>query len=124
MNSIIESLWFFSEKHPQQDAFVFLPDGVNETARLTYQELLSKSLLLADHLRNLQAAGSQALLLFPSGLDYIISFWACLLAGVTAVPAYPPRPGKPAPRIERIAVIGAAAALGVLLVAFAIWRWL
>lgn len=32
----------------------------------------------------------RALILYPPGLDYIYAFYACLFAGVIAVPAYPP----------------------------------
>ena len=35
------------------------------------------------------APGDRALLVFPFGLSFVCSFWACLFAGVVAVPLYP-----------------------------------
>ncbi|MGO4312189.1 AMP-binding protein [Pseudomonas sp. KB_15] len=35
-------------------------------------------------------AHNRAVLLFPSGPDYVAAFFGCLYAGVIAVPAYPP----------------------------------
>jgi len=37
--------------------------------------------------------GETVLLVYPPGLDFIVTFFACLKAGVVAVPVYPPRPG-------------------------------
>ncbi len=47
-------------------------------------------------------AGERALLLYPSGLDYLAGFFGCLYAGVVAVPAYPPRNHRNTPRILSI----------------------
>jgi amino acid adenylation domain-containing protein len=44
------------------------------------------------------------LLLYPQGLDYIAAFFACLYAGVVAVPTYPPRRNRPDPRLTAIAI--------------------
>ena len=35
--------------------------------------------------------GDRAVLLFPPGLDFIVAFFGCLLAGVIAVPIMVPR---------------------------------
>ena len=47
--------------------------------------------------------GERALLLYPSGLDFVAAFFGCLYAGVTAVPAYPPRRNRNMARIASIA---------------------
>ena len=47
--------------------------------------------------------GERALLLYPSGLDFVAAFFGCLYAGVTAVPAYPPRRNRNMARIDAIA---------------------
>ena len=49
---------------------------------------------LMENVQSLGAAGKRALLLFPTGLDYITTFFGCFYAGVVAIPAYPPRPGR------------------------------
>lgn len=64
---------------------------------LTYGDLADRAAQTAAAiLRAIPAAAGDdgqlpaALVLHPPGLDYIVSLWACLLAGVPAVPAYPP----------------------------------
>ena len=60
---------------------------------LTHRDLKRRAKSLAAYLQNTQnncAVGDRAILLYPSGLDYIIAFFACLYAGVIAVPAFPP----------------------------------
>jgi len=64
--------------------------------RLTHHDLKQRAKSLAAYLQNTQntqntcAVGDRAILLYPSGLDYIVAFFACLYAGVIAVPAFPP----------------------------------
>ena len=65
-------------------------DGEREEVHLTYAQLDEKARAIAAWLQEMDAEGERALLLYPSGLDFIAAFFACLYAGVTAVPAYPP----------------------------------
>ncbi|MCK4440478.1 MAG: AMP-binding protein, partial [Sulfurovaceae bacterium] len=46
--------------------------------------------------------GDRALLLYPSGLDFIYAFLGCLYAGIVAVPAYPPRKNQKIDRLRNI----------------------
>jgi myxalamid-type polyketide synthase MxaB len=46
--------------------------------------------------------GDRALLLYPSGEEFIIAFFACLYAGVIAVPVYPPRRNQKLSRLQAI----------------------
>ncbi|HEX9945239.1 MAG TPA: amino acid adenylation domain-containing protein, partial [Thermoanaerobaculia bacterium] len=79
-------------ERPEQTAFVFLADGETEACRLTYADLDRRARAMAAALRGLVDSGERALLLYPSGLEFVASFLGCLIAGVVAVPAYPPRP--------------------------------
>ena len=59
---------------------------------VSYKDFYSKIVSYAATLQkinNLQK-GERALILYPPGLDYISVFYACLLSGIIAVPAYPP----------------------------------
>jgi len=78
-------------ERPEREAFVFLADGGEPAARLTYGELDRRARAIAARLRASLAPGDRALLLYPPGLEFIAAFFGCLYAGVTAVPAYPPR---------------------------------
>ena len=53
-------------------------------------------------LRRCSRPGDRALLLYPSGAEFVTAFFGCLYAGVVAVPAYPPRNARHLPRIEAI----------------------
>ncbi|HEY2737196.1 MAG TPA: AMP-binding protein, partial [Thermoanaerobaculia bacterium] len=78
-------------ERPEREAFVFLADGGEPAARLTYGELDRRARVIAAQLRASLVPGDRALLLYPPGLEFIAAFFGCLYAGVTAVPAYPPR---------------------------------
>ncbi|MBE7527121.1 MAG: amino acid adenylation domain-containing protein [Burkholderiales bacterium] len=71
-------------------AYVFLIDGEHQEQSITYKELDSRARMIAGCLQATHKAGERALLLYPSGLDYIVAFFACLYAGLIAVPVYPP----------------------------------
>jgi acyl-CoA synthetase (AMP-forming)/AMP-acid ligase II len=85
-----------------QIAYVFLADGEQRETSITYQELEQRVRAAAASLQSRLALGDRALLLYPPGLDYIVSFLACLYAGVIPVPAYPPDNGNLA-RLQGIA---------------------
>ena len=92
---------------PQKDAgYRFLVNGEDKYEDCSYQELAHRATVLAAELQRRNLKGERALLLFPPGIDYIVSFFGCLLAGVVPVPAYPPdlkRIGKTLPRLRVIA---------------------
>jgi 8-amino-7-oxononanoate synthase len=83
--------------------FRFVIDGERETAEWTYADLDRKARAIAASLQALDLEGERALLLYPSGLDFVAAFFGCLYAGVTAVPAYPPRRNRNMARIDAIA---------------------
>ncbi|HET6377221.1 MAG TPA: amino acid adenylation domain-containing protein [Methylocella sp.] len=92
-------------------AFVFLGNGENETARLTFAELDRSARAVAVHLLELAKPGERALLLYPPGLEFIAAFLGCLYAGVIAVPANPPS----RQHLHRLtAIVGDAAPSAVL----------
>ncbi|WP_277752976.1 fatty acyl-AMP ligase [Microcystis aeruginosa] len=81
---------------------MFLANGETETARLTYQQLDQKAKALAAQLQLQMSPGERALLLYPSGEEFIIAFFTCLYAGVIAVPVYPPRRNQKLSRLQAI----------------------
>jgi acyl-CoA synthetase (AMP-forming)/AMP-acid ligase II/FPC/CPF motif-containing protein YcgG/acyl carrier protein len=78
-----------ASRQPDQVAVRFLIDGEYEEENLSYADLDRQARQLAAELHRHANAGDRAMLLLPSGLDYVVSFFACLYAGVIAVPAYP-----------------------------------
>ncbi|ARA93389.1 hypothetical protein AWN76_009625 [Rhodothermaceae bacterium RA] len=105
-STLIDLLRHRAHHEPDRLAYTFLPDGevgAGDTAvSLTYGELDRQARAIAARLQAVEAAGERALLLYPSGLEYIAAFFGCLYAGVTAVPAYPPRKNRSLDRIDGI----------------------
>ncbi|MFK0734780.1 MAG: beta-ketoacyl synthase N-terminal-like domain-containing protein, partial [Gloeotrichia echinulata HAB0833] len=71
-----------------------------ESATMTYGELDKQARAIASHLQSMR--GKRALLLYPSGLEFITAFFGCLYAGVIAVPVYPPRQNQKLSRLLSI----------------------
>lgn len=101
--TILEVLQNWALSQPQQVAFTFLEDGETESAQITYAELVSRARCIAGCLQvhGIQP-GDRALLLYPSGLEFITAFLGCLYAGVIAVPTYTPQSKRHLPRLQAI----------------------
>ncbi|XLS29490.1 non-ribosomal peptide synthase/polyketide synthase [Flavobacteriaceae bacterium M23B6Z8] len=100
--TIIDKLVRHSKTSPDKIVYRFLENGEDETCSFTYAELESKTSLIAANILQHTKKGERALLLYPSGLDFIAAFLACLRAGVIAVPAYPPSGKRRLSRLEGI----------------------
>jgi acyl-CoA synthetase (AMP-forming)/AMP-acid ligase II/1-acyl-sn-glycerol-3-phosphate acyltransferase len=69
----------------------FLADGDRDERRLTYAELETRALAVAAALaRRGLLPGDRVLVMLPTGLDFIETFFGIALAGMVAVPVYPP----------------------------------
>ncbi|MEM7579344.1 MAG: AMP-binding protein, partial [Cyanobacteria bacterium P01_A01_bin.80] len=84
-----EVLRYRAQYQSNRQAYIFLQNGETESASLTYGELDRQAHTIANHLKEI--SGERALLLYPSGLEFIAAFFGCLYAGVVAVPVYPPK---------------------------------
>lgn len=102
-STFVELLNYRALYQPNKIGFQFLHDGKTVTATLTYQELHKQAKVIASQLKSTGVVeGECALLLYPPGLEFISAFFACLYAGVVAVPAYPPHLNRPTPRLQAI----------------------
>ncbi|GLU34915.1 condensation domain-containing protein [Trinickia caryophylli] len=100
-HDLVSALSSRVEQDPEQVAVRFLADGEADARELTYAALDAGARRLAAVLRRHGGAGDRVLLMLPSGLDYVVSFFACQYAGMIAVPAYPPEAQHSA-HIERL----------------------
>lgn len=100
--TLVELLQKRAQEQPDSTAYIFLKDGETESNRLLYKELDSAARAIAYYLQELCQAGDRALLLYPSGLEFIAAFFGCLYAGVVAVPAYPPKRNQKMTRLQAI----------------------
>jgi acyl-CoA synthetase (AMP-forming)/AMP-acid ligase II len=88
--SLVDLLRYRAAKQPNDRAYVLLSDQGQEESVLTFAELDQRASDVAARLAHGQI-GDRALLLFGPGLDFIIAYFGCLLAGVIAVPMMLPR---------------------------------
>jgi acyl-CoA synthetase (AMP-forming)/AMP-acid ligase II len=111
---LVELLSERARRHPERVALRFLHDGESDQNALTYAELHARACRLAALLSERTRAGERALLLYPSGPEYVTALLACFYAGVVAVPAYPPQSVQPQ-QVGRILAIARDAQPALLL---------
>src|SRR5271165_1125876 len=101
-STLVEVLRWRALRQPEHLAYAYLLDGEVEGGRLTYAELDCEARTIAALLQTHCASGQRALLIYPTGLEFIAAFFGCLYAGVVAVPAYLPRLNRPMPRLRSL----------------------
>jgi acyl-CoA synthetase (AMP-forming)/AMP-acid ligase II/acyl carrier protein len=111
LTSIVDLLEQRAALHPDSHAFSFLKDGTVEVDRLTYSQLRSKVVALAAHFQSVGLVNKAALLLYPPGLEFIVAFYACLYARVTAIPAVPPSVNRHLVNLDAITIDAGADAI-------------
>lgn len=90
--NLVERLREHATLRPEKVALRFL-EGDDVADELTFAALDGRIRALAAWLQQTGGAGERAVVLLPSGINYAVAFYACLYAGVIAVPAYPPEGG-------------------------------
>ncbi|WP_338580278.1 non-ribosomal peptide synthetase [Pseudomonas sp. ML2-2023-6] len=92
--NLAQALQLRAAKTPDRLALRFLADDPLDAVVLSYGELDLRARTIAAALQANAGVGERAVLLFPSGPDYVAAFFGCLYAGVIAVPAYPPESAR------------------------------
>ncbi len=92
--TLAQALQQRAARTPDRLALRFLGDDQSASQVLTYADLDLRARAFAAALQANAAVGDRAVLLLPSGPDYVAAFFACLYAGVIAVPAYPPESSR------------------------------
>ncbi|BAW96917.1 AMP-binding enzyme [[Synechococcus] sp. NIES-970] len=113
--SLLDILDQRAQTQADAQAYLFLQNGETESGSLTYGELAHRAKAIAKQLAPWR--GERALLLYPSGLEFITAFFGCLYGGVIAVPVYPPKRNQKLSRLVAIAQ-NAEAALALTTEAF------
>lgn len=117
-----------TQQFPEKKVYHFSETGlVKDNLSYTYSALEEKIIHLAALIQEHASPGDRVLMIFAPGMDYIVAFWACIYAGVIAVPAYPPfnkntvekiqaviENAKPALILSNTAVITAIKRLGLV----------
>lgn len=89
--SLVALLERRAQTQPDDRAYLFLSDRGEEEAVLSFRRLHEAALATAGQLSERVRAGDRALLVFPPGVEFMVAFFGCLIAGVIAVPMMPPR---------------------------------
>ena len=86
--SLVKVLLERALRTPEQNAYIFLNEDGQEASRLDYGRLHAAVARTAAKLAGTASRGERVLLLLPPGQTYVVSFYACLLAGMVAVPVF------------------------------------
>ena len=92
--SFVEVLCRHAQDRPSGTALLFLREGEEEVANITFSGLDGRARAIAAFLQKEGIQEQRVLLLLPSGVEFITAFLGCLYAGVIAVPAFPFHPGR------------------------------
>mmetsp|Transcript_18819 Transcript_18819/g.38729 ORF Transcript_18819/g.38729 Transcript_18819/m.38729 type:complete len:289 (-) Transcript_18819:2093-2959(-) len=97
-------------KYPSETCLTWLDAKGHEKCVLTFRVLWRRAGALARLLLGAWGVthGERVLLCFAPGPEFFVIFWACLRAGVVAVPVYPPDPAKMQKAIDKLALVHAA----------------
>lgn len=90
-SSLVALLARRAETQPDDRAYLFLSDRGDEEAVLTFRQLSDSARVVAARLGETVRTGDRALLIFPPGVEFMVAFFGCLIAGVIAVPMMLPR---------------------------------
>jgi acyl-CoA synthetase (AMP-forming)/AMP-acid ligase II len=85
-------------------AYTFLLDGDGRETHITYAELDRRARTVAARLQQELRPGDRAILVFPTGPDFVATFLGCLYARVIAVPVPEPFTDRHFLRIRNIVV--------------------
>ncbi|MCX4661772.1 fatty acyl-AMP ligase [Streptomyces uncialis] len=92
-----------SEKQPDGTAYVFLRDGEEPGERLTWRQLDDAARSRATVFEEAGLAGRTAILLHPSGPEFIRALLGCMYADVAGAPVQVPRRRQDVETLRRIA---------------------
>lgn len=99
---LIDVIQYYARVKGTQEACIFQPRELNTAESLTYADLNQKLTQRAQLLLSLGYQGQPIALLYPTGLDFVVNFLACLAAGAIAVPLSLSRNSKQLERILHI----------------------
>jgi acyl-CoA synthetase (AMP-forming)/AMP-acid ligase II/acyl carrier protein len=101
--SVIDLFLKRTEELKEKTAFTHLIGGdLAKTLPISYEKLATRSRAIGAYLQMQQLEGERALILCPSSVNFICSFFGAILGKVIAVPAFPPQKTRGIERIEAI----------------------
>jgi len=101
-NNLVDMLQYRGDSNNSDIACILLEDGFTEKEIKTFGEIDLHARAVGASLQKIGQKGDPVLLLFPTGIDFIIGLFGCFYAGMVAIPAYPPRKNKVNERFHSI----------------------
>ena len=88
----VSHLHDLAARRPDDIALIAVTEraGVAIDTPIVYRQLDARVRGLAARLQQSFGRGERALIMLDNGDDYVVSFFACLYAGLIAVPVFPP----------------------------------
>lgn len=104
-------------QQPENLIYSFLTDGEIAKEQVTHADLDRQARNIGTMLQASIAPGERALLIYPSGLEFIAAFFGCLYSGIIAVPVYPPTAGRSDRTLSKFRAVAKNAEPAVILTA-------
>ncbi|RJG00932.1 amino acid adenylation domain-containing protein [Noviherbaspirillum sedimenti] len=104
IKTFVDLLSYRANIHGDALAFRFLSYPVSgvEAKTITYAQFDARARQIAMRLLARCKPGDRALMLYPSGIEFIEAYFGCLYAGVIAVPGYPPKRNQKLGRLKSL----------------------
>jgi len=109
--TLVEVLQARASREPDALIYTFLEDGETEGASWTTSEIDRRAREVGARLQSRFAPGDRALLVYPSGLEFIAGFLGSFYGGLVPVPVYPPQARGEMAAVARIAADAGARAV-------------
>ena len=93
-SNLLEILEFQAKNNAHKIALIESLKDNKKNNELSYSTLSQQVKSLAYTISQQSTFGDHVIILMPNSIDYVIAFFACIYAGVIAVPAYPPHKKK------------------------------
>ncbi|MEU3776660.1 fatty acyl-AMP ligase [Streptomyces sp. NPDC032472] len=103
VTTLPDALRLRSEKQPDETAYVFLRNGEEPHETLTYRALHEDAGRRAAAFAAAGLSGRSAVLLYPSGLEFVRTLLGCMYGRVAGAPVQVPRRREEVERLRRIA---------------------
>jgi acyl-CoA synthetase (AMP-forming)/AMP-acid ligase II len=100
IHNLVDIVKIHSKEKPDDIAYTYLVDGEDQEVHITFGELDRQARNFAAALQKVSQSGDRALLLYPSGLEFIVAFLGCLYAGIIAAPTTVPHLKRSTPRLK------------------------
>jgi acyl-CoA synthetase (AMP-forming)/AMP-acid ligase II len=99
----IEILQQRAQEDPDRLCHLILGAKEEENQSHTYSQTDRAVKELAAYLQHVAEPGERALIVHPTGLEFITSMYACMYAGIVPIPTNPPGMNRSAQRLDAIA---------------------